>query len=336
MRIRSWTSAPGGCGFYRVRRPFEELARHGHTCTVPDVEAPPDVEDVSDADVVVCQRLASEPLYAYWRWVRAVTGTPMVYELDDDIWSIDVDNPPLMGYLHPQVGEWAEQFIGRADLVTASTERLACVITERTNRNVVVLPNRIDGAVFDLPRVVPREDGRVTAGWTCSTSHVTDLRSVLGPWRDLFGDSRWKMDLRFVGVDYREMLGIGTDAVGVFLTPWREDVLEYYAGIDFDIGLAPLAPIEFNRGKSPNKVLEYMARGIPVVASDFGPYRGFVEHGVTGFLVRSPDEWGKYVGVLADDPQMRAQMGAAGLEVARRHTIQEWWPAWEAAYRSVL
>lgn len=331
MNIRSWTAAIGGCGWYRVRRPFEELARHGHTYAIPDEEIPvPDLEDVLTSDIVVCQRRAAEPVYPQWRWLRRASGVPMVFEIDDDVWSIDVQNPPLMQFLHPQVGEWAQRFVAEADLVTTSTERLAERLST-WSRNVVVLPNRVDGAVFDLPRVVPREGGRVTAGWTCSTSHLTDLRSVLGPWRELF-TARPDVELRMVGVDYRPWIY----AKGVSFAPWREGMLDYYAGIDFGIGLAPLAPIEFNLSKSANKVLEYMARGIPVVASDVGPYRDFVEHGVTGFLVSEPDEWAKYVGVLADDPQMRVQMGEAGLAVARRHTIQEHWQAWEAAYRSVL
>lgn len=331
VNILSWTAVIGGCGYYRIQRPFEELARHGHAYRIPDVEiSAPDIEDVLESDVVVVQRRTAEPVYALWRWLRAATGVPMVYEIDDDIWSIDIDNPPLASFLHPQVGEWAHRFIAESDLVTVSTAPLAERVS-RWNRNVVVLPNCLDAAAFDLPRPAPRDDGRVTVGWTCSASHVTDLRSVLAPWRELF-TSRPDLELHVMGVDYRPTLGIP----GVRHTPWRSDLMDYYSAIDFDIGLAPLAPLEFNASKSALKIVEYGARGIPCVASDIGPYRGFVEHGVTGFLVRGPEDWARYVGALADDPAMRAEMGAAARKVSEGFIIQERWTGWESAYWSAL
>lgn len=327
MRIRSWTTATGGCGEYRLRIPFAELARHGHQTIIPtEARLVPSVEDVLAADVMVGQRIAAEPVLPEWKHRRA--HTPVVYELDDDIWSIDVANPALSSYLNPQVGDAAERFIARSDLVTVSTAPLAEKVSQ-WNRNVVVLPNRIDAAVLDLPR--PERRDRVVVGWTASTSHTTDLHSVAHEWREFFR-GRPDVELHIVGADYRPML----ELPGVRHTGWTNDLMAYYGGIDFDIGLAPLAPIEFNLGKTALKALEYGARGIPTVASDFGPYRDFVEDGVTGFLVREPEEWGKRIGELVDDPAMRAEMGANARAVAERWTVQEHWRDWERAYASVL
>jgi glycosyltransferase involved in cell wall biosynthesis len=333
MRVRSWAAVAGGCGYYRLRLPFGEMARHGHTVTIPDGrQAVPDVEDTFDTDVMVGQRVATEPIFAQWQHRRALLhaqGGGLVYELDDDIWAIDVENPPLARYMNPQVGDVASRFVEAADLVTVSTAPLAERVSA-WNRNVVVLPNRIDAAVLDLPKV-ERTSSKVTVGWTCSTSHVTDLRSVLAPWRDFF-DARPDVDLHIIGVDYRPMLGLPD----VRYTGWTADLMDYYGGIDFDIGLAPLAPLIFNQSKTGLKALEYAARGIPVVASDSEPYRDFVQDGVTGFLVRSPEEWGRRIGELVDDEAMRAEMGAAARKVAEQWTIQEHWAEWETAYQSVL
>jgi glycosyltransferase involved in cell wall biosynthesis len=329
VRIRSWTDAAGGCGYYRVRRPFEELARHGHETVIPT--NPPQVpfaEDLLGVDVLVAQRVMHEAAFAQWRHRRALA--PIVYEIDDDPWSIDIENPPLASYLHPQVGDWAAEFMAGADLVTVSTPRLAEVIAERANVNAVVLPNRIDAAVLDLPRP-ERAPDRVTVGWTCSTSHLTDLRSVVEPWREFFL-GRPDVELHLMGVDYRDELR----TPDVRYTGWNRDPMGYYAAIDFDVGLAPLAPLIFNRSKSMIKSLEYSARGIPTIATDMEPYCDFVQDGVTGYLVSSPEEWVKRLGELVDDADMRAEMGAAARKVAERWTIQQWWPAWEAAYASVL
>lgn len=333
MRVRSWTSADGGCGYYRLSGPFAELARHGHTTHIPDrprLILP--IEDALDTDVLVCQRLAAQPAFAEFQHRAALAranGGGVVYELDDDIWSIDVANPALASYLHPQVGDYAEKFVAECDLVTCSTEPLAAKL-RRFNDNVLVLPNRIDAAVLDLPRPERRTD-RVVVGWTASTSHTTDLRSVARVWREFFL-SRPDVELHVMGADYRPML----ELPDVRHTGWRTDLMEYYAAIDFDIGLAPLAPLPFNESKSAIKAIEYGARGIPVIASESTPYRDYVIDGVTGFLVRTPEEWVQRLGELVDDEAMRVEMGAAARKVAEGHTIQEHWSDWGRAYRSVL
>jgi glycosyltransferase involved in cell wall biosynthesis len=330
MRIRSWTTADGGCGFYRVRRPFRELSVHGHDTFIPNDAVPvPSVEDVLDTDVLVAQRVIHAELLPQWNHRRALR--PVVFELDDDIWAIDPDNPALKDYLHPSVGDLAAEFVARSDLVTVSTAPLAERVSA-WNPRVQVIPNCIDAAVLELPRA-DRTTDKITIGWSCSTSHVSDLRSVLGPWREFFG-SRPDVELIIYGVDYRPMLALPD----VRFEPWRPNIMDFYRGIDFDIAVAPLAPLIFNRSKSGNKAIEAFARGIPVVASNMEPYRGIVEDGVTGYLVDSAEQWAKRLGELADDADARAEMGANARRAAERHVIQgeDNWRRWESAYRSVL
>ena len=89
-------------------------------------------------------------------------------------------------------------------------------------------------------------------------------------------------------------------------------------------------------GLTKSAAMEYAARGIPVVASDCEAYRGFVEHGVTGFLVRYEHEWDRYLRDLVNDEAMREQMGAAAKRLAAQHTIQARYGAWQAAYEGVM
>lgn len=74
-----------------------------------------------------------------------------------------------------------------------------------------------------------------------------------------------------------------------------------------------------------NSILEYMAAGLPVVASDVGGNRELVEDGRTGFLVaeRTPEAFAAPIVRLLRDGDLRRRLGAAGLERCReRFDIQ--------------
>ncbi|MES1239468.1 MAG: glycosyltransferase family 4 protein, partial [Chloroflexota bacterium] len=61
-------------------------------------------------------------------------------------------------------------------------------------------------------------------------------------------------------------------------------------------------------------LLEAMAAGTPIVASDIHGYKGVVRRDLEAALVppRDPDELADAIGALLDDPERRARMGAAG------------------------
>lgn len=61
-----------------------------------------------------------------------------------------------------------------------------------------------------------------------------------------------------------------------------------------------------------NSVLEAMAVGRPVLASDIEGNRSLVEHGVTGFLFEEPDEFRALAERLIVDPALRRALGEAG------------------------
>lgn len=68
----------------------------------------------------------------------------------------------------------------------------------------------------------------------------------------------------------------------------------------------------------PNTVLEAMAAGLPVIATDVGGCRELVEDGVTGWLVppHRPDLLAEAIASLAADPAFRVRAGAAARQRA--------------------
>lgn len=87
---------------------------------------------------------------------------------------------------------------------------------------------------------------------------------------------------------------------------------EYLASFDdVSLGFAPLCPeTPFNRGKSFGKVLAYLDREVPVLASDAGEHGAFFRPGL-GVLSNDPDIWVSEADRLLGDAAGRARMAEA-------------------------
>ncbi|MGW6912608.1 glycosyltransferase family 4 protein [Kitasatospora sp. NPDC054939] len=268
---------------------------------------------------LVGQRICKEHPSARWQQLsrRPAGDRPrLVFELDDDLWQVDSSSPVAHAfYTQPDVMERLEANILAADVVTVTMEALAEQV-RRYNPNVVVIPNYLPEWLLTHER--PRREGVVTIGWGGSATHAMDVAEVGGHLRQVMRRNPGT-ELHLIGSDYSRELGARER---VRHTQWTRTVPDYWRAIDFDIMLAPLRAHPFNASKSALRPLEAAALGIPVIASDYGPYADFVQHGVTGYLVRRDHEWGRYLTELVNDEAMREEMGAAARRQAADWTIE--------------
>lgn len=325
MKIFGLPVGDDGCGYYRCYQPLSELRKHGHHVMLPTrgMVWLPDAElNAGQIDVLVGQLITGPRGLGIWEeWAGK---TKLVYDIDDDVFSSDHEGS--LWHRMPETRDIAAYLLSLADLVTVSVPALVDVVT-KYNPNVAVLGNCVHENLLAMDR--PVRD-RVTVGWAGGTSHLRDFQYVK-PMLRKFLQRNPAADMHFIGGDYSPLLELAEDRCRA--TKWTPDVWDYYAGIDFDVGIAPLDPAApFNRCKSHIKILEYAALGIPCVASDAEPYRDFVQHGTSGFLVRYDHEWGRYLRDLVNDEAMRTEMGAAAKKIAAGWTVQQRWADWEKAY----
>jgi glycosyltransferase involved in cell wall biosynthesis len=116
------------------------------------------------------------------------------------------------------------------------------------------------------------------------------------------------------------------EEAGISFLPWSEDG-EIESITAMDIGVMPLPDTPWMRGKCGYKLIQYMACGLPVIASPVGVNAEIVEHGLNGFLAETPDDWSRALKTLIGNPELRLQMGAAGRKrVEERYSLQVYGP----------
>lgn len=325
MKIKGFARQFEGGGYYRICLPLDELGRHGHDTSYGDARS-----DQSDdnADIVVGQLIGGHnyPAVIHQWWRGLFRHSKLVYELDDDPFEIECSNPAVAAYGSRVSQDSIAHCIEISALVTASTEPLAERM-RKINPNVVVLKNRIDESMLSIER--PRRE-KLTIGWAGGASHREDIKVCAYGLRKTL-DHHPEVEAHFIGANFTDLI-----RKPVRFTRWAQRTTDYYKLIDFDIGIAPLAPTVFAAAKSHIKALEYSALGIPVIASDVAPYRDFIIDGVTGWIVRRDHEWAVRLRELICDEAMRTEMGSKARELASEWTIQKGWPEWAAAYSSVL
>jgi len=89
-----------------------------------------------------------------------------------------------------------------------------------------------------------------------------------------------------------------------------------------DIGLLPCLDTPAARAKSSNRLTLMMGAGLPVIASPIPSYETIVEHGASGFLAVSEEEWAGALRALRE-PELRRRVGEAARSAVWRRFAPE-------------
>ncbi|MCP4639746.1 MAG: glycosyltransferase family 4 protein [bacterium] len=252
-------------------------------------------------DVVVVQKAAMTAyLRGMDRLVRACARR-LVYDIDD---AVHVAPP------HPLRGPWrlfedrkqALRLMARADLVLAGNAWLRAE-AEAADGRAVLFPTVVDTHRFTPPDVLP-EGFRV--GWIGNPSTTTHLAAAAGALSELPPE-----EVTLVGADPAKAPWSTPN-----VEPWTLDS-EVSHVQHFTVGIMPLPDDVWSRGKCALKALQYMACGVPCVASPVGVARDLIQHDGNGLLADSPEEWRAAIEQLRD-PAERNRLGAAGRRTVER------------------
>lgn len=249
--------------------------------------------------------------------------TPVVVDFDD-AWFHRYQSHRT-GVVRRVLGGKFEGLVKRSRAAIVGNEFLASWARAAGAPQIVQLPT-----VVDLSRYRPAvagKNGPLCIGWAGSPSSANDYLRPLAPILGEITRAGWGR-VTIVGAERP------WPELEATLLPWSEDT-EVYQLRDFDVGIMPLTDTVWSRGKCAYKLIQYMAVGLPVVASPVGMNREVVQNGVNGFLAETADEWMAALRQLADDPDLRRRMGEAGrCMVAERYCLASAQPILAAALRA--
>jgi glycosyltransferase involved in cell wall biosynthesis len=224
---------------------------------------------------------------------------PIVYDFDDAVFHMyDSHSSPVVrlllgNKLAPLLKAAAACVCGNAYLETFAS---------RYCDNCVVVPTVVDTHLY---KPAPsRSSAPIIVGWIGSPSTWKYVEPLLETITDT---------LRAHGAILR-VIGAGPAArglPGIEALDWSEEK-EVADVQSMDIGIMPVPDTLWSRGKCGYKLIQYMACGLPVIASPIGVNTEIVTEGENGLFAVSPGEWEAALTRLILDARLRRSMGKAG------------------------
>ena len=319
--IELWESvlAPVGINIhyapFETERLHEVLYRPGHYATKVGEMVRAYVErirllgDLKRFDAVFVYREAALLGPAFLEKMVARRGLPIIYQLDD---------PLFIPYMSPSNGYLSYlKFFGKISEICRLSKVVMVNSTQireyvsQYNQNIWQVPSVVDTSQYVFrPDLLEAEPEEVCIGWSGSPTTVGNIRVIAGALRRLAEHVKHRVHL--IGGTEFDLPGVPYVAQN-----WSAET-EVADLRKMQVGMVPLPLNEWNKRKFYMKTAQYMALGIPTVATPLGSNPEVVEHGVTGFLADSEDEWVEYLILLIKDHKLRLRMAHAAATAAQK------------------
>jgi len=240
---------------------------------------------------------------------RLLSVVPYVVDLDDAIFhNYDLHRSQ---FVRKTLGLRTDSIMANSAMTIGGNQYLLDRASAAGARRIAMLPTVVDLSRYELRE---RNDGSDPVipkiVWIGSPSTSKYLELLREPLNELA--KRHAFSLRIVGGDW-SVDSVPTEVVSWDLETEASDIATC------DIGVMPLADSPWERGKCGYKLIQYMASGLPVVASPVGVNNQIVIPGHNGFLARDAVEWVACLERLILEPALRSSLGRAGRRRVEEH-----------------
>lgn len=234
-----------------------------------------------------------------FEWLYRKLSKKVVYDIDDLIYlrnNKSKSNPII---------SWVKGRGKPIYLMKTSDHVITCTpyldeFVRRYNLNTTDISSTVDTDRY-LPKVSYQSPGGCIVGWSGSHSTSKYLHLLDRVFQKLASEYRFK--LLVMGDKEFSIEGVDVEAI-----EWSE-TYEIETIKRFTIGVYPLPDEEWVLGKSGLKAIQYMAMGIPTVATAVGANFRVIEDNISGFLVKEESEWYERLTQLINNVELRQSIG---------------------------
>ncbi len=210
-----------------------------------------------------------------------------------------------------------------SDCVIAGNQNIAEYTAGLCSR-VELIPTSILWSDYPPKSSRPVSAAGPTIGWIGLGSNLPLLSVAAEGLRRLATEISFRLLL--ITSDLQRLQGVDLSGVRVELRRWQPG-REAEALHEADVGIMPLPPDDpWMRYKCGLKLIQYLAVGIPGVASPVGVNTEILAGETAGRLAATPNQWRNALHELLTQPELRRQLGAAGRQLVKeRYTIESQW-----------
>lgn len=247
---------------------------------------------------------------------------PIIFDMDD--WEAREDLGRAFGIIPKSKAEYLTVKLARKSKLCIAASRYLQSYLLQFNKHVYYLPTGVDTGIFSPVSCIGRRKDFVFS-WHGSVNRIELVRYIKFVIECFLTLYKKYSFIKFViAAD-----GIFGERLAKLIRSYHCENIIYKGWIDYDnissylnnvdCGLIPLLEkTRFNLSKSPVKLLEYMAKAKPVIASCVGEANYIIKSEYNGFLVSGRDEFIFNMEKVIKNPDLIKSIG-----VAARKTIEE-------------
>ena len=239
-----------------------------------------------------------------FEWLYAKLSKKLIYDIDDMVFlghSSDANS-----FIQRLKGQQKMIYLmKKSNHVITCTPKLDEFVRKYNSKTT-----DISSTVDTNSRYLEKKDYSVSnefvIGWSGSHSTSKYLYLLEDVLKDL--SKKYNIKLLVMGDALFNIEGINIEA-----KEWKEEY-EIKTLRRFDIGLYPLPDEDWVLGKSGLKAIQYMALGIPTIATAIGANYRIINDGENGFLVDVSNNnlWYKRIEQLINSKELREKLGEVG------------------------
>jgi glycosyltransferase involved in cell wall biosynthesis len=267
-------------------------------------------------DVVILQK---KLLGIFWlKYLRSM-NKKICYDIDDALYARET-------FVENKKSYRPGTFFVKLKL-NQTLKNVACVIAgnriladyaKKFNRNVKIIPTPVDTDVYSNIKQ-PGEKNNFNIGWVGTSKNQYYLKQIIPEIHMFLSDYP---DASFYFMSNKNINLIAGD--NVHFQEWSaQDENEFLQKMS--VGIMPLVDDDWSRGKCAFKALQYMAAGLPVIASAVGMNSDVIIHGQNGLLASGDGDWYNCLQQLYKNFTLRKEMGKNAREtVVKNYSLEKW------------